>query len=86
MSNPAEDYTYPRFSGQVYITVCVTYDDHECYDQETLENDTVELIRSRLQNLGGVYANLEDSDLVITNAEEDFLDKADRLYEQQNDK
>lgn len=86
MSNPADDYTYPKFSGEVWITVCVTYDDHECYDQETLESDTVELIRSRLQNLGGVYANFEDSDLVITNAAEDFLDQADRLYEQQNDK
>jgi hypothetical protein len=86
MGNPNDDYTNPVFSGEVWVTVCVTYDDHECHDQETLESETVELIRSKLSTLGGVYANFEDSDLVITNAEEDYLDKADRLYEQQNDK
>lgn len=84
--DPNIDYPDPTFSGEVWISVCVTYDDHECHDQETLEHDTVQLIRSKLANLGGVYAHFEDSDLIVTNAPEDFLDRSDRLYEQQNDK
>lgn len=86
MSNPNENYVLPKFSGEVWITVCVTYDDHECENQDTLEQDTVQLIRRAVDNLGGVSANLEDSDLIITNEEEDFMSRADRLYEQANDK
>ena len=38
-----------------------------------------------IDNLGGVYAELEDS-TIITNEEEDFMSRADRLYEEANDK
>ena len=88
--NPNEDYTLPQFSGEVYITVCVTYDDCECADKETLEHDTVALIRHKLEPLGGVRegisTHLEDSDLVITNKAEAFEEAADRLYEQKMEK
>ena len=43
-------------------------------------------VQKAIENLGGVYAELEDSDLIITNEEEDFMSRADRLYEQANDK
>lgn len=86
MSNPDDDYTNPTFSGEVYLTVCVTYDDHECYDQDTLESDTVHFIQSKLQHLGGVSVAFEDSDLYITNEKEGYLEEADRKYEQLNDK
>jgi len=86
MSNPNEDYTTPTFTGEVWVTVCVTYNDHECSDAETLEQEALSEVRKAIGNLGGVYANLEDSDLIITNEEEDFMSRADRLYEEANDK
>ena len=86
MSNPNEDYTIPTFTGEVYVTVRVTYTDHECSDEDTLAQEAVADVQKAIDNLGGVYAELEDSDLIITNEEEDFMSRADRLYEEANDK
>lgn len=86
MSNPNDDYVLPTFTGEVYVTVRVTYTDHECSDAETLEQEAVAEVQRAIDNLGGVYAELEDSDLIITNEEEDFMSRADRLYEEANDK
>ena len=86
MSNPNDDYVLPTFTGEVWVIVRVTYNDHECYDKETLEQEAVDDVQKAIENLGGVYAELEDSDLTITNEEEDFFSRADRLYEEANDK
>tara|TARA_Y100000289_G_C3872474_1_gene124257 strand:+ start:374 stop:619 length:246 start_codon:yes stop_codon:yes gene_type:complete len=64
-SGPEEtNRTMPKFTGDVWLTVCVTYNKHECEDEETLEQETRDLIRSRVDGLGGVYVTLEDSDLL----------------------
>ena len=86
MSNPNDDYVLPTFTGEVYVTGRVTYTDPECSDAETLEQEAVAEVQRAIDNLGGVYAELEDSDLIITNEEEDFMSRADRLYEEANDK
>ena len=86
MSNPYDNDTTPTFTGEVWVSVRVTNTDHECADQSTLEQEAVADVQKAIENLGGVYAELEDSDLIITNEEEDFMSRADRLYEQANDK
>ena len=86
MSNPYDNDTTPNFTGEVWVSVRVTYTDHECSDAETLEQEAVADVQKAIENLGGVYAELEDSDLTITNEEEDFMSRADRLYEEANDK
>ena len=86
MSNPNDDYVLPTFTGEVWVSVRVTYEDHECSDAETLEQEALADVQKAIENLGGVYAELEDSDLIITNEEEDFMSRADRLYEEANDK
>tara|TARA_R100001480_G_scaffold7399_4_gene15125 strand:+ start:2013 stop:2273 length:261 start_codon:yes stop_codon:yes gene_type:complete len=86
MSNPNDDYVIPTFTGEVWVSVRVTYTDHGCADQSTLEQEAVADVQKAIENLGGVYAELEDSDLTITNEEEDFMSRADRLYEEANDK
>lgn len=86
MSNPNEDYVLPTFTGEVWVSVRVTYTDHEAPDRESLEQDALADVQKAVENLGAVYAEVEDSDLIITNEEEDFLSRADRMYEQANDK
>ena len=86
MCNPNDDYVLPTFTGEVWVSVRVTYTDHECSDAETLEQEALADVQKAIENLGGVYTELEDSDLIITNEEEDFMSRADRLYEEANDK
>ena len=89
MSNPNEDYIVPQFSGEVWVSVCVAYDNEECDDQETLERDTVATIRKQLDLNGGLQSGIschfEDSDLSQSNLPEGYMEKADRLYEQKRD-
>ena len=84
--NPDDDTTMPEFTGEVYLTVTVTVNRTEAPDQTTIEMDALDAVRSTLRNLPDTNVIIEDSDLMITNAEEDWLDKADRLYEQKMDK
>ena len=85
MSNPNEDYVHPTFSGEVYFTVTIQCDDLEANDKDELIGELQSAVCEKLQNLQAsvVY---EDDDLSISNEEEDFLSRADRLYEQANDK
>lgn len=84
--NPDDDYTMPEFTGEVYLTVTVTINRTQAPDKTTIEMDALDAIRSTLRNLPDASVLIEDSDLMITNAEEDWLDRADRLYEQKMDK
>ena len=85
MSNPNEDYVHPTFSGEVYFTVTIQCDDLEANDKDELIGELQSAVCEKLQNLQAsvVY---EDDDLSISNEKEDFLSRADRLYEQANDK
>jgi len=85
MSDPNEDYVHPTFSGEVYFTVTIPCDDLEAGDKDDLISDLKQAIVAKLDGLPAsvVY---EDDDLSISNEEEDFMSRADRLYEQANDK
>lgn len=85
MSDPNEDYVHPTFSGEVYFTVTIQCDDLEANDKDELIGELKSAIDKWLQHLPAsvVY---EDDDLSISNEEEDFMSRADRLYEQANDK
>ena len=85
MSDPNEDYVHPTFSGEVYFTVTIPCDDLEASDRDDLIS---ELKQALVSKLDGIPASVvyEDDDLSISNEEEDFLSRADRLYEQANDK
>ena len=85
MSDPNEDYVHPTFSGEVYFTVTIPCDDLEASDRDDLIS---ELKQALVSKLDGIPASVvyEDDDLSISNEEEDFLSRADRMYEQANDK
>lgn len=85
MSDPNEDYVHPTFSGEVYFSVTIPCDDLEASDKADLISDLKQALVSKLD---GIPASVvyEDDDLSISNEEEDFLSRADRLYEQANDK
>ena len=85
MSNPNEDYVAPTFAGEVYFTVTIQWDDIEAADKDEVISELLRTIADKLEGLPAsvVY---EDDDLTITNEEEDFMSRADRLYEQANDK
>ena len=94
MSNPNEDYVHPTFSGDVYFSVTITCAALEASDKDELLSDSRNIINQRLQGMaydsaltiGPTNVTYEDDDLSITNEEEDFLSRADRMYEQANDK
>lgn len=83
--NPEEDYVHPTFSGEVYFTVTIQCDDLEANDKDELIGELKSAVEKWLQHLPASVVH-EDDDLSITNEEEDFMSRADRLYEQQNDK
>lgn len=85
MSDPNEDYVHPTFSGEVYFSVTIPCDDLEASDKADLISDLKQALVSKLD---GIPASVvyEDDDLSISNEEEDFLSRADRMYEQANDK
>ena len=85
MSDPNEDYVHPTFSGEVYYTVTIQCDDLEANDKDELITEIRKAIARKLEGMPAsvVY---EDDDLSISNEEEDFMSRADRLYEQANDK
>ena len=85
MTDPQEDYVHPTFSGEVYFTVTVQCDDLEANSKTELISEIRQAIADKLE---GIPASVvyEDDDLSISNEEEDFMSKADRLYEQANDK
>ena len=85
MRNPNEDYVHPTFSGEVYFTVTIQCDDLEANDKDELIGELQSAVCEKLQNLQASVV-FEDDDLSISNEEEDFLSRADRLYEQANDK
>lgn len=83
--DPNEDYVHPTFSGEVYFTVTIQCDDLEGNDREELLKELKQALQRQLEGMPAsvVY---EDDDLSISNEEEDFMSRADRLYEQANDK
>jgi hypothetical protein len=85
MSDPNEDYVHPTFSGEVYFTLTIQCDDLEANDKDELITEIRQAIARKLE---GIPASVvfEDDDLSISNEEEDFMSRADRLYEQANDK
>lgn len=84
--DPNEDYVLPEFTGEVYLTVTVTINSTEANNKGEVELEALDAIRSALRNMTETSVVIEDSDLYISNAPEDWLDKADRLYEQKHDK
>lgn len=85
MSNPNDNDVYPTYSGEVYFTVTLTCDDIEATDIDSLTSDLRRGLAAKLEGFP-VSVIVEDHDLSISNEEEDFMSKADRLYEQQHDK
>ncbi len=85
MSDPNEDYVHPTFSGEVYYTVTIECVDQEANDKDELITEIRKIIARRLADIPASVVH-EDDDLSISNEEEDFMSRADRLYEQQNDK
>jgi hypothetical protein len=85
MSDPNEDYVHPTFSGEVYFTLTIQCDDLEANDKDELITEIRQAIARKLEGMPASVV-FEDDDLSISNEEEDFMSKADRLYEQANDK
>ena len=73
-----ENDTLPTFSGEVYVTVRFKYTDHENTGAVALFNGMAGYAAIDYE-LDPTYE--VEHDLVITNGPEDFLDKADRMYE-----
>ncbi len=85
MTDPQEEYVHPTFSGEVYFTVTVQCDDLEATSKDDLLTELRQGIARKLEGIPALV-EYEDNDLSISNEEEDFMSKADRLYEQANDK
>ena len=85
MSNPNEDYVHPTFSGEVYFSVTIQCDDQQANDKDELITEIRKIIARKLEDMPASVEH-EDDDLSISNEEEDFMSRADRLYEQANDK
>lgn len=85
--NPNDDREYPTYSGEVYFTVTVQVDDVEATDKDelifALKKALASKLEGRIMPASVVY---EDDDLSISNEPEDFMSRADRLYEQKYDK
>ena len=86
MLNPNEEMHIPHYSGDVYITVCVSYDAHEYDCKASLEADTLHLVQKAIASVPNASAVLEDSDLTDVYEPEGFMEEADRKYEALNDK
>jgi hypothetical protein len=85
MTDPQEEYVHPTFSGEVYFTLTIQCDDLEANDKDELITEIRQAIARKLEGMPASVV-FEDDDLSISNEEEDFMSKADRLYEQANDK
>ena len=85
MTDPREEYEHPTFSGEVYFTVTIQRDVQQANDKDELITEIRKIITRKLEGMPASVEH-EDDDLSISNEEEDFMSKADRLYEQANDK
>ena len=85
MTDPQEEYVHPTFSGEVYFTLTIQCDDLEANDKDELITEIRQAIARKLEGMPASVV-FEDDDLSISNEEEDFMSRADRLYEQANDK
>lgn len=93
MSNPNKDYAQRTFSGEACFTVTIQCDDLEGLDREDVLTELRRSIETTLRELREVdlgtcdvpTVQYEDDDLAEYE-EEDFMSRADRLYEQANDK
>lgn len=88
--NPNDDREYPTYSGEIYFTVTVEVNDIEATDDKwhvdlvsELKKAIASKLEGRIMSASVVY---EDDDLSISNEPEDFMSRADRLYEQKYDK
>ena len=87
-----ENDTLPTFSGEVYVTVRFKYTDHENTGAVALAKASANQVKAAFALFNGMAGSAVidyevdpayevEHDLVITNGPEDFLDKADRMYE-----
>lgn len=80
--DPNDNREYPTYSGEIYFTVTVQVDDIEASDPEDLIAEFKNAIASKLDNcIMPASVVYEDHDL-LSNEPEDFMARADRLYEQ----
>lgn len=86
MLNPNEELPNPHYTGEVYITVCVSYESYEYDCKASLEADTLYLVQKAIASVPNSSAVLEDSDLIDVSEPEGFMEEADRKYEALNDK
>lgn len=85
--NPNDDREYPTYSGEIYFTVTVQVDDIEASDKDDLISEFKKAIASKLEGrIMPASVVYEDDDLSVSNGPEDFMSRADRLYEQKYDK
>ena len=81
--DPNDDREYPTYSGEIFFTVTVQVDDIEGSDKDDLISEFKKAIASKLDNcIMQASVVYEDDDLSVSNEPEDFMSRADRLYEQ----
>lgn len=81
--DPNDDREYPTYSGEIFFTVTVQVDDIEGSDKDDLISEFKKAIASKLDNcIMPASVVYEDDDLSVSNEPEDFMSRADRLYEQ----
>ena len=85
--DPNDNREYPTYNGEIFFTVTVQVDDIEASDRDDLISEFKKVIVNKLEGLlmpaSVVY---EDDDLSVSNEPEDFMSRADRLYEQKMEK
>lgn len=81
--DPNDNQECPTYSGEIYFTVTVQVDDIEGSDRDDLIAEFKKAIASQLDNcIMPTSVVYEDDDLFVSNEPEDFMSRADRLYEQ----
>ncbi|MDA8979045.1 hypothetical protein N9F63_00645 [bacterium] len=81
--DPNDNRESATYSGEIFFTVTVQVDDIEADDTDDLISSFKQAIASKLEGcLMKTDVHYEDDDLSLSNGQEDFMSRADRLYEQ----
>lgn len=84
--DPNDNRECPTYSGEIFFTVTVQVDDIEASDPDDLIAEFKKAIESKLDNcIMPASVAYEDHDL-FSHEPEDFMSRADRLYEQKMEK